>query len=348
MSDRNIRRYGLFIGAAVAAAAFAAAAFIAPKAAMAGWLVGFAFWSQVPVGSLALLLIHRLTGGNWGRELRPALEAAASALPWLLLLIIPVFIALPALYPWASHPGAAPADVVSHYLNVPLFIARSIVALAGWSALAFLLPRLRGTAGKLAAALGLVFHAVVISSVAMDWVLSLEPPFVSSSFGASVAITQLIAALSWVAALHIDLTDEGVVGDIGGLLLAFLLGITYIDFMAVLVIWYGDLPHEEAWFVERGRLPWSAVALGAFLFASLAPIVALLLRRVRNSRSGLRGVATSALVGLALYQTYLIAPPFQAATLLPALLALIAIGLFLAAVMELGAPAALRRLARAG
>ena len=133
MSNRNVYRYGLFIGAAAATAAFVAVAVIAPKAAMAGWLVGFAFWSQVPVGSLALLMIHRLTGGNWGRELRPALEAAAFAIPWLFVLIIPVLISQPVLYPWASHSGLAPADVVSDYLNVPLFTARSLVALAGWS-----------------------------------------------------------------------------------------------------------------------------------------------------------------------------------------------------------------------
>jgi hypothetical protein len=333
MTDRgHVRRLGLFIGAALAAAALAALAFIEPKEAAAGWLVSFAFWSQVPIGSLTLLMIHRLTGGRWGEALRPALESAACAIPWLLVLIVPILLALPVLYPWARDPGAAPPDVSIHYLNGPLFIARSIVALAGWSALAILLPRLRGRAGQLLAAVGLVFHGVMVSSIAVDWMLSLEPPFVSSSFGASVAITQLVAAMAWVAVSSIGSADERVVGDIGGFLLAFALGITYVDFMAVLVIWYGDLPHEVLWFIERTRPPWLALGLGAFILASVVPILGLLLAGVRTGRRGLRAVATSALLGLALYHIYLIAPPFGAAALPPALLALIAPGLLLAGV----------------
>ena len=35
-------------------------AFLDPKAAAAGWLIGFAFWSQILVGSLTLIMIHRL------------------------------------------------------------------------------------------------------------------------------------------------------------------------------------------------------------------------------------------------------------------------------------------------
>ncbi|HEY1978514.1 MAG TPA: hypothetical protein VGH13_00380, partial [Xanthobacteraceae bacterium] len=114
---------------------------------------------------------------------------------------------------------------------------------------------------------------------------------------------------------------------LGGLLLATILGITYIDFMAVLVIWYGDLPPQEIWFVERDPLPWSALAVASFLLASLLPVLALLLARVRNERRPLRMIGICVLVGLACYDTYLIGPPFGAAILLTAVVAVIGIGL---------------------
>jgi hypothetical protein len=123
-----------------------------------------------------------------------------------------------------------------------------------------------------------------------------------------------------------------VTGDIGGLLLAFILAITYVDFMAFLVMWYSDLPIRMSWFVERNRFPWPLFAASAFIFGSAAPILALLLARVRNRVRELRAVTISILAGLAFYYAYLIAPPSGARALAAAALATIAIGLIFAAV----------------
>jgi hypothetical protein len=321
----------LLVGAAIAMAGLVIVASFAPGIAAAGWLVGFVMWSQIPVGSLVLLLIHRLTGGRWGEALYPALAPAARSVPLLFVLIVPVFIAIPLLDPWSHNPGGIKSDVLTYYLNAPSFIGRSLIAIAGWSALAFLLPRIGGRLDQLVAGLGLVFHALLISVVSVDWVLSIEPPFISSSFGASVAITQLIAALAWAILWASGAADRRVTGDLGGLLLAFLLGITYVDFMAFLVMWYSDLPTWMSWFVERDSFLWSLLAAGAFILVSAAPILALLLARVRNGIRALRAVAISVISGLALYYAYLIAPPFGARALAASALAIVAIGLLFAA-----------------
>jgi hypothetical protein len=300
-------------------------AFVGPKMAAAGWLVGFLFWSAIAIGSLLLMMIRRLTGGRWGDVIRPDLERSAATIPLLVVLIIPLFVAIPTLFPWAQGaPGIKP-DVLHAYLNTPLFIVRSLIALSGWSVLAIVLPRLAGRRGQLVAALGLAFHCLVIGPIGFDWVLSLAPPFGSSSFGASVAITQLIAALAWTVTRVPAPDDDPVVGDLGGLLLTFLLGITYVDFMAVLVIWYGDVPITSVWFVMRE--PWSALAIAAFVLVALAPILALVLTRARRSAPGLRLVGACVLVGLFCYDAYLIVPLFGALALIPALLATLAIGL---------------------
>jgi len=330
MSNHRHRLRGLLVEAGIAAAGgMMIVAVFAPRIAAAGWLVAFVFWSQIPLGSLMLMMIHRLTGGRWGEALYPAFAPAARLVPLLFLLIVPVFIAIPVLDPWSHRAGGVKPDVLSYYLNTPFFIGRSLIAIAGWSVLAFLLPRTTGRPGQLVAALGLVFHCVVISIVAVDWVLSLEPPFISSSFGASMAITQLIAALAWAALRAPQAADGQVTGDVGGLLLAFVLGITYVNFMAFLVMWYSDLPSKLFWFVERDA--WVPLAAAAFVFGSAVPILALLLARVRNGIRQLRAVAISVLAGLACYYAYLIVPPFGARALGAAALAVIVIGLIVAA-----------------
>src|ERR1700761_6486482 len=93
-----------FVGAAVALAGVAGCAFIVPRAAAAGWLVAFVFAAQILVGSLSLLMIHKLTSGGWGEIIAPVAVPATMAIPLLFLVAVPVFVAIPALYSWALHP----------------------------------------------------------------------------------------------------------------------------------------------------------------------------------------------------------------------------------------------------
>jgi hypothetical protein len=129
--------------------------------------------------------------------------------------------------------------------------------------------------------------------------------------------------------------DDPSIGDVGALLLATILGITYIDFMAVLVIWYGDIPREEAWFVARDPWAWRALAIAAFILGSLLPTLALIQVRFRNRLGPLRLVAVVTLIGIIAYDAYLILPPTGIAALVPALLAVIGIGLIIIGVASL-------------
>jgi hypothetical protein len=80
MSGMRLRTGGMLI-AALATAALIVWAVFAPREAAAGWLIGFLFWSQIPVGSLVLSMIHTLTGGRWGFALRPVLAPAMPPFP---------------------------------------------------------------------------------------------------------------------------------------------------------------------------------------------------------------------------------------------------------------------------
>ena len=312
--------------AVVAAALVIVLALLDPKAAAAGWLIGLAFWSQILVGSLTLIMIHRLTGGRWGPLLAPSIAPAAMALPLLLVLAVPLFLALATLYPWPHQPVTIKPDVLSYYLNTPTFILRTVVALVGWSGFALLLSRTHGRLTQVLAALGLVFNALAISTISIDWYLSLEAPFDSSSFGATIAIASLAAALAWATLVAPLRPTDPALGDLGGLLLATLLGLTYMNFMAVLVIWYGDLPTESVWFVERIEFPWRLFAWAAFTLASLLPIFALMISKLRSDRGALRGIGCAVLTGLIAFDIYLIAPSAGAAAILPAIFSILAIG----------------------
>lgn len=56
------------------------------------WLAGWTFWLSLPMGALALLMIHYLVKTSWGLLLRRPLEAASKTLPLLAVLFVPIVV----------------------------------------------------------------------------------------------------------------------------------------------------------------------------------------------------------------------------------------------------------------
>ncbi len=278
-------------------------------ALLRGWLVAFAIWSCVPIGSMTLLLIHCLTGGRWGVVAGPALRALAAMMPLVAIAFVPVLAGLPSIYPWAADPGQIKPDVAFWYLGETSFILRATVTLAGWSVLAVIFAR--GLGGPLLAALGLAFFGLTISMVAVDWFLSVEPHYVSTAFASMIAIQQLLAALAVVAVCRTSDGGSDAWSDIGKLLMATLLGVVYLDYMTFVVAWYGDLPHKAAWFLKRATDAWTGVLITAFAIGAVLPFAMLLLARVRRSRALLRAVGVLLLLGISLHLAWLIVPAFD-------------------------------------
>jgi hypothetical protein len=298
---------------------------LAPAYALRGWLIGFLFVSSLSLGSLAVVLVHRLTAGTWGAAFAPELEPAAHATPILCLFFLPVLFGLPLIYDWAAAPGAVDTSVRHDYLNPPLFILRSVIALGGWSAIALLLPRIEGRKGRLGAGLGLAFHGVMVSVVAVDWVLSILPSFTSSDFGMDLAVQQFACAFAWAGLQGRKRAPESPAGDIAGLLFAAVIGLTYLEFMGYLVVWYGDRPVLDAWYLTRARWPWQTLSWLS-LAAGVVGALLLAVRRRFGTHRAVAMVGACVLLGVLSYQVWLLAPTFGAACLIPAAVALLAQG----------------------
>ncbi len=298
---------------------------ISPPDAARGWLAGFVFWSTIALGNLVLMMIHRLTGGRWGDASMAAMAAGAAGVPLLLIALIPVLLASAVLYPWQDAAAPPVDDAVARlYLNLPLFAIRSVVALTGWTAIWIGLRRLDGRRGLLLAAVGLAFHALAISLIPVDWILSLQSKFTSSAFGATIAVSQCLAGFAWLA-VWADLRDKRLATDLAGLIIAGILGLVYMEYISFTVIWYGDLPDKILWYLTRSG-PWRWLIIAAFAVGALLPLALILARRLVESAILVRAAALSVLLGIALYDIWLVVPQFGAGAFVPALLAVIAIG----------------------
>ena len=313
LASRAVANRQLATGVALLAATevlLAALALIVPiDTLLRGWLVAFAGWSLIPIGSMVLLLIHHLTGGEWGYAAAPVLRPTAAMIPLVALGFVPVLIALPEIYPWAADPSAIPADVARLYLNESSFLIRAVITLGGWSLLGILFAA--GVGSRLLAGLGLAFFGVTISFVAVDWYLSLEPHYVATAFAAMIGVQQLLAALAVTAVIGAPGIEGKAAGDLGALLIATLLGVVYLELMTFVVAWYGDLPEKSVWYLERSGFGWISVLITAIVAGAVLPFAMLLVKAVRRSRQGLRVAGGLILFGTILHVAWLLVPAFH-------------------------------------
>ena len=89
------------------------------------WLIGFLFCLGLTLGSLALLMLQHLSGGQWGLVSRRIFEAGTRNLPLVALFFVPILFWLPTIFEWArpgggrerDHPGQGrlPQPAVLHH-----------------------------------------------------------------------------------------------------------------------------------------------------------------------------------------------------------------------------------------
>ena len=69
---------------------------------MSAYLFSYQFILGIALGSLAMVMLHHMTGGDWGYCIRRICEASAITMPLLTILFIPIAMNTKLLFPWAN------------------------------------------------------------------------------------------------------------------------------------------------------------------------------------------------------------------------------------------------------
>jgi hypothetical protein len=298
------------------------------------YLFAYVFVVSIPLGCLAFLMLHHLTGGPWGLPIRRILEAGTRTLWVAAVLFIPVLIGLSRIFPWMK-PGEIPDDAVNHfkrvYLQPGFFITRAVVYFAIWVIIAHLLNkwsaeqdrtadlRLKDSMSSLSGP-GLVVWSITVGAAAVDWVMSLEPKWYSTIWGMLFMVIMALAGLTFSIVILRTLSDDRPLkdcvrpkdyNDLGNLILTFTLLWTYMSFSQFLIIWSGNLKDEIPWYMIRAQGPWAGVAVVLLLFHFFLPFFVLLQRRVKRRLATLSIVAAWMLI-LSLVDVYwLVVPAYE-------------------------------------
>jgi hypothetical protein len=306
--------------------------FIAPRDFFVAYLFGHFFFLGLSLGSLALLMIHHLTAGDWGYAVRRFLESAVANLPLLALLFVPIFFGLSNLYPWQNRGVVSADETLKMYLNPAGFVFRTAmvfavwIIMAGrllkWSAEQDLTVSLEATRKmRMLSGPGLVIYPVTMTFAAVDWLMSMEADWYSTMFPILICIGQLLSALALVILLLAwaapssalaPLATEKAFHDLGNLLLAFTMMWAYLAFGQLLVIWSGNLPHEISWYLHRVADGWRWIAIFIALFHFFVPFFLLLMRAAKERGRMLARIAACVLAAHIVAVWWTIAPGIYA------------------------------------
>jgi hypothetical protein len=310
--SRLIAIVAIIVGSAVAWFGWSRA----PEQFYYSYLVAWVFWTNLSAGALGLVLLHNLTGGNWGIAIRPIARAAANVLPLMAILCVPIAHHTERIYEWADPYLVEHDAILQHkapYLNTDGFQLRALGYFVFWFLLLILLAwqhraspvpeskvdrRFRRLSGQ-----GLALHGIAVTFASVDWLMSLEPHWFSSIYGVIVFTSQGLIALAFAIVVRaaIDRRVEtlpepevNVLHDLGKLLLSFVMFWAYVAFSQFLLIWYGNLPEEVIWYNKRLEGQWAPVALALVAFHFFVPFIVLLSRKWK--RDPLRLGAVSLLI----------------------------------------------------
>lgn len=323
----------LLVLLAIALLASLLAWWFAPQPFFIAWLAACMFPWSISVGSLTLMLIVCLTGGRWGAAAWPWLAINARLMPLVALLFIPWVCGISTIYPWAN------SDVLAQFENtqnrqwlfqVPFTIGRTVFYFAVWIGLAWfatagaslkqlvadlaqsfdtpderreIVPSPEAGKSAAVAGLGLVAILLTVTWAGIDWVMSLDPFFTSTLFGALIGMGAMLAAMSAAVAavcfwkpLQVASVDDKALADLANLLLTFLMLWAYFSFAHFLIMWSGDLPQEAAFYVARKSGLWGWIAPVLSVGGFIVPFLCLFSRNFKRDPRKVGTLAVSLLL----------------------------------------------------
>jgi hypothetical protein len=327
-----------------------------PGKAWQAYLINFLLWSAVAQGAFLFSVVLHTTKARWGRPLQSLAESFAAFFPLSFILFLFLFLGKEHIFPWLNGDVHGKAG----WLNLPFLFSRDAVGLAllygsGLSYLYYAL-RLKQVNFKLSGngspnqqprtvpepgeaetyrkrmnvwgVLYIMAYAVVLTLVAFDLVMSMQPVWVSTLFGAYAFVKAfyigLAALIIFASCIHMARGEaSGLTSsqfhDAGKLLLGFCLLWADFFYCQFLVIWYGNLPEETGYIITRTMtLPWKSLAWTVFSISFIIPFFILLNRRVKTNPAFMIGLCSMVLIGIWLEHLLLVGPALNPeATALP-------------------------------
>ncbi len=314
------------------------------------FLVNFLFWSGLAQGGVVFAAVYDVVQAEWGASVRRLAQAMGAFLPVSFLLFFVLFQGAETIFPWIRHP----VPEKSAWLNISFLFSRDAVGIfilyvTTFSYLYYALRPDMGAAHErnkapdslfqklltlswrglvseqrrsrrfllILTPFYLLVYTYIFSLLGFDLVMSLEPHFYSSLFGAYFFMSSFYGGIAATAVAAVCFSRRLAWScpvarpqfqDLGKMLIAFCMVTGDFLWSQYAVIWYGNLPEETVYVIKRTVAPWDNVAFAVLFAAFLIPFVLLLFRRMKETPWALASVAMLIIAGL-WFERYLFVIP---------------------------------------
>jgi len=319
--------------AAIGALTFGAGLVFAPERVWPNLLLVSYFALGLSLAGLVFVALQYIAGAGWSTALRRIPEAMATLLPAGGVGLVLVFLLRPSLYSWTGAEAATLHGFKQRWLTLPFFLARSLIYLLIWTALAYAIVRTSRRQDEdgdhvhtrrniTLSAVFLVLFGATFWLASYDWIMSLEPHWASTLFGIYNFAGLFVGGLATMIVFAVWLERlgplRGVLSrdhmhDLGILLFAFSTFWAYIWFCQYMLIWYADIPEETVYYIRRLHGAWQPLFIANLFLNWIAPFFLLMPRQVKRSVAVMLRVSLFVLVGRWLDLYLLIMPPFAGA-----------------------------------
>ena len=314
------------------------------QAYMYNWIM----FAGVAQGAVLLAAVVALTRGVWSRPIRRIAVSFVAFLPIAYLLLLPPILVWGAdhIFPWIYQDIGDQAK----YLNMPFLVARNAVLLgallvvslvfaywqlrpdaglakdAGWSGFDRLTrnwigqereeERAQRRLSVLAPIMALLY-AFGWGILAIDFVMSLDPHFLSMLIGPYVFMAAFLGGIAAIVIVTVlyrkrlsleDYIEGNNLHDLGKLFFAFSVFWAYLFWSQYIVIWYGNLPYEQVFLVHRLQEPYKVLALVVLFTMFVLPFFGLLGVKPKKTPGLVATVAGLSLLGLWIERYMLVYP----------------------------------------
>jgi hypothetical protein len=319
-----------------------------PRRAWLAFLINFLLFSAMAHGALLFSTLMHTVRARWCGPLSDLAEAFSAFFPVSFVLFLMLFLGKAYLFPW-QYVDLHGKEV---WLNLPFLFWRDGGALFILYGLGFgylyhtlyFKLQARDAGGYLGRWLQrrwlakppdperfkrrrrflgiwyMLAFAVVLSLLGYDLVMSADPHWYSTLFGAYSFVKAVFvgfgALIILAAVLHLHSANGFVVRaaqfhDVGKLFFAFCLVWADFFYAQFVVIWYGNIPEETAYIIIRTMAaPWQTLAWTVFAICFVGPFLILINKKIKTVPAAMVVICSVVMVGMWLEHFLLLAPAF--------------------------------------
>ena len=317
-----------------------------PERAWQAYLINFLLWSAIAQGAVLFSAVMHMTNARWTGPLSGLSESFTAFFPISYILFLVLFLGRAHIFPWL-HEDLHGKEI---WLNIPFLFTRDCIGLLILYVLGFgyLFNALQlkldpnQPRGKLRQSifeawqrnhrkpeeikrrmtiwggLYILAFALVLSLIGFDLVMSMDPHWVSTLFGAYHFVKAFFIGLGALIILAAVIRlrqgeacgiNAGHFHDIGKLFFAFCLLWADFFYVQLMVIYYGNIPEETHYVIIRTMLaPWNKLAWTVFIICFIGPFFILLNKRVKTRPIMMMVICSIVIIGIWLEHLLLLGP----------------------------------------